>query len=106
MIDRVSPLALARKAALPAACLGVIGYFAFHAIAGNTGFFAWQGYKAQHGAVAAQAARVAAEKATLARQVSLLDPRHVDHDLADELVRRDLGVVRTDEVIVPLTDAK
>ncbi len=106
MIDRVSPLVLARKAALPAACIGVMAYFAFHAISGNTGLFAWQGYKAQHAAIAAQAAKVAADKAALARQVALLDPRHVDRDLADELVRRDLGVVRPDEVILPLPDAK
>ncbi len=106
MIDRANPLVLARKAALPAACLAVIGYFAFHAVSGNTGVIAWQGYRAQHAAVAAEAARVAAEKAALARQVALLDPHHVDRDMADELVRRDLGVVRSDEVILPLPDAK
>ena len=29
-------------------------------------------------------------------------PRHADPDLADELMRKDLGLVRPDEVIVPL----
>jgi cell division protein FtsB len=106
MNDRINPLALARAALLPAACIGVTAYFAFHAISGNTGVFAWQGYKAQRVAVERQAARVAADKAALARQVELLDPHHVDRDLADELVRRDLGVVRTDEVIIPLPDTK
>jgi cell division protein FtsB len=106
MIDRVSPLVLARKAALPAICIAVIGYFGFLAVSGGTGLIAWQRYKTQHAAVAAQAAQVAAEKAALARQVALLDPHHVDRDLADELVRRDLGVVRPDEVILPLPDAK
>ncbi len=106
MIDRARPLALARAALLPAACLGVIAYFAVHAVTGNTGLLAWQRYKAEHAVVAAQAAKVAGDKAALARQVGLLDPRHVDRDLADELVRRDLGVVRSDEVILPLTDTK
>jgi cell division protein FtsB len=32
----------------------------------------------------------------------LLDPRHVDPDLADELVRRNLDLVKPDEVVVPL----
>jgi cell division protein FtsB len=32
----------------------------------------------------------------------LLDPRKADPDMADELVRKDLGLVRPDEVIVPL----
>ncbi len=106
MIDRVSSVALARAALLPAACIGVMAYFAFHAVSGNTGFVAWQGYKAERVAVEREAARVAADKAALARQVELLDPHHVDRDLADELVRRDLGVVRSDEVILPLPDAK
>lgn len=106
MADRINPLLLARAAALPAACIAVTAYFAFHALAGNTGLGAWQDYKAEHAAVAADAARVAATKAALRRQIALLDPRHVDPDLADELVRRNLGVVRNDEVIIPLPDAK
>jgi len=32
----------------------------------------------------------------------LLDPRSADPDLADEMVRGQLGLVRPDEVIVPL----
>ena len=32
----------------------------------------------------------------------LLDPNKADPDMADELVRKDLGLVRPDEVIVPL----
>ena len=106
MTNGLSPLALARKAALPAACLAVIGYFVFHAVAGNTGIVAWQRYRAERAAADSQAAQVAAQKAALARQVALLDPRHVDRDMADELVRRDLGVVRSDEVILPLPDTK
>ena len=106
MTARVHPLTLARAAMLPTACVVIIIYFAVHAITGNTGIIAWRGYAAQHAAVAAEAARVAADKAALARQVALLDPRHVDYDLADELVRRDLGTIRADEVILPLPDAK
>jgi hypothetical protein len=33
-----------------------------------------------------------------------IDPRKADPDLADEMVRKDLGLVRTDEVVVPLGD--
>ena len=105
MIDRANPFALARAAALPAACVAVMAYFAFHAVSGNTGLLAWQRYTAEHAAVEARAAHVAAEKAALTRQVALLDPRHVDRDLADELVRRDLGAVRADEVIIALPEA-
>lgn len=83
-----------------------MAYFAFHAISGNAGLVAWQHYKVERTAVDADAARVAATKAALARQVALLAPSHVDRDYADERVRRDLGVVGPNEVIIPLPDAK
>jgi len=106
MIERINPYTLARAALLPAACITVMGYFAFHAISGNAGLLAWQGYKVERASVDADAAKVAAAKASLQRQVALLDPRHVDRDYADERVRRDLGVVGPNEVIIPLPDAK
>lgn len=104
MADRINPLLLAHAAALPAACIAVMAYFAFHAVSGNTGLLAWGEYKTERAAAEHEAAKVAAVKAALKRQVALLDPRHVDPDLADELVRRNLGVVRPDEVIIPLPD--
>ena len=42
------------------------------------------------------------ERAQLRHRSALLDPRKADPDMADELVRKDLGLVRPDEVIVPL----
>ena len=36
------------------------------------------------------------------RRIALLDPRKVDPDYADELVRSNLGVVRGDEVVLEL----
>ena len=100
--DRLNLGELLRRAMLPAACIAVIGYFAFHAVSGPTGVLAWRDYRAEHAAVAQQAERTAATKAALSQQVALLDPAHVDPDLADELVRRNLGVVRPDEVVVDL----
>lgn len=52
--------------------------------------------------VMARHAALEKRKAELERDIALLDPRGVDPDYADELVRRHLGVVRPDEVIVPL----
>lgn len=106
MIERINPLPIARAAFLPATCITAMAYFAFHAVSGNTGLLAWQGYKFERAAVERDALKVAAVKAALRRQVALLDPHHVDRDYADELVRRDLGVVRPDEVIIPLPEAR
>ena len=42
------------------------------------------------------------ERARIANRVARLDPRHVDPDLADELIRKELNVGHPDEVVVPL----
>lgn len=90
------------RAALPAVCLTLGSYFTFHAINGPTGYVAWREYKAQRSRldVAVQNSQEAQE--ALKRRLVLLDPRHVDPDLADELVRRNLDLVKPDEVVVPL----
>lgn len=90
------------RAALPAACLLVGGYFAFYAVDGPTGYTAWQEYRQQHSRLEAAVAASEEQKIALQRQLALLDPRHVNPDLADELVRRNLDLVRPDEVVVPL----
>jgi len=42
------------------------------------------------------------EHMQLRHRSELLDPNKADPDMADELVRKKLGLVRPDEVIVPL----
>lgn len=91
-----------RRAILPVICILLIGYFVSHAINGPTGVIAWKGYKADRATLEQQAAASAEARAAIERQVKLLDPRKVDPDLADELVRKNLNVVKPDEVIVPL----
>ena len=91
-----------RRAALPALCILLIGYFVSHAIIGPTGALAWQDYHRQRAALVEQTAVVGEQKAAIARQIKLLDPAGVDPDLADELVRQNLNVIKPDEVIVTL----
>jgi cell division protein FtsB len=91
-----------RAAWLPAVCTALIAFFAYHAVAGTSGILALGGYKAERARLSAEAAEVAERKAELKHKVALLDPSHVDPDLADELVRRNLGVVRGDELVIPL----
>jgi cell division protein FtsB len=45
---------------------------------------------------------VQTQRNELRNRVDLLNPRRVDPDLSDELIRRQLGVIHHDEVIVPL----
>ncbi|TFU06561.1 septum formation initiator family protein [Polymorphobacter arshaanensis] len=102
MIERLDPLSLLRRSALPAACIGMMIYFAYFAVSGPTGILALREYRAQRAVVSAQVAQGVETKAALARQVELLDPQNVDPDFADELVRKNLGVVREDEFVLPV----
>ena len=94
---------LLSRAALPAACLLAVAYFGSHALFGRSGVLARDEIRREHQALVARQARLLQRKGALEHNIALLDPRGVDPDLADELVRRHLGVVRPDEVIVPLS---
>jgi cell division protein FtsB len=95
-------LGLIRRSAMPALALIIVGTFAGHAIAGPNGILAWGGYHRALLQRQAQLAQIEAERTQLKHHSELLDPRKADPDMADELVRKDLGLVRPDEVIVPL----
>lgn len=104
MMRNPKSIGLIRRAALPAVALLVVGTFAGHAIAGQNGLFAWRGYSEQLETRKIELAALEAERNQLKHKSALLDPRMADPDLADEMVRKDLGLVRADEVVVPLED--
>ncbi len=91
-----------RLAAAPAAALIVVAFFGGYALFGPNGALAWGDYSRQLKERQAELARVEAARGRLANRVALLDPRHANRDLAEELVRRDMGVVQPGEVIIPL----
>ncbi len=91
-----------RRAAFPALALIIVGTFAGHAIAGPNGILAWGSYHRALHQRQAELAQIETQRAQLKHRSDLLDPRKADPDMADELVRKNLGLVRPDEVIVPL----
>ena len=95
-------LGLIRRAAWPALALIIVGSFAGHAIAGANGVLAWGSYHHALEQRQAELTQIEREHAGLKHRSDLLDPRKADPDMADELVRKDLGLVRPDEVIIPL----
>jgi cell division protein FtsB len=95
-------LSLIRRSAAPALALIVVGTFAGHAVAGPNGILAWGGYHRSLQQRQAELAQLQQERAELKHRAELLDPRHADPDLAEEMTRKQLGLVRPDEVIVPL----
>ena len=93
---------LIRRVAVPALAVIIVGTFAGHAIAGPNGLLAWGGYHRALNERKTELAQLEQEREQLRHRSQLLDPRKADPDMADELVRKDLGLVRPDEVIIPL----
>jgi cell division protein FtsB len=91
-----------RRALLPAVMLIVLAFFGGFAVLGPNGVLAYGQYKRQLAVRQAQYAQLDKQRAILKNRVDLLDPKHVDPDMADELTRKQLGVVSPDEVILPL----
>ena len=95
-------MSLIRRAMWPALALVVVGSFAGHAVAGPNGLLAWGGYHHDLLQRRDELAGLERQRENLRHHSALLDPRRADPDMADELVRRDLGLVRADEVVLPL----
>jgi len=99
-VTRTRSLELIRSAFLPALAALVIANFAGYAILGSNGLLQLGDYVRQFERRSAQLDVLEAERSRLAHKVALLDQHKVDPDYADELVRRELGVVRPDEVVI------
>lgn len=86
----------------PAIAVLLLLMLAGYAVLGPNGIFAWGDYSRELRDRRAELRVVQAERARVANRVKLLDPRHVDPDMADELIRKELNVAHPDEVVVPL----
>ena len=93
-----------RQAALPALALLIIANFLGYAIVGSNGILSWGDYRRQKQEKQVELASLMGERTRLAHRAQLLDPRRADPDLAEELVRKNLGLVRPDEVVIPVQD--
>ncbi|MEE4154016.1 MAG: septum formation initiator [Erythrobacter sp.] len=74
------------------------------AIAGPWGLFAWRESTVALQERKAEIAILEERRAALQNRVDLLHPDHADPDLAGELVKRNLGVVHADDVVVTLEE--
>ena len=95
-------LSLIRRAAWPALALIIVGTFGSHAVAGPNGLLAWSGYHRDLEQRRTELALLEQKRAALRHRSALLNPDKADPDLGEELIRRDLGLVRPDEVVLPL----
>jgi cell division protein FtsB len=93
-----------KRAALPALAILIIANFLGYAVVGSNGVMSWGDYRRLKVERQVELAHLNVERARLEHRTALLDPRNADPDLADEMIRRDLGLVRPDEVVIPLAD--
>jgi cell division protein FtsB len=91
-----------RRAALPALALAVMAFFGGYAVVGPNGMLAYGDYKRQIATHGRELAQLERRRGELQNRVDLLDPRHANPDMVDELVRKQLNVAHPNEVIVPL----
>ena len=90
-----------RRAALPAVGLVLIAFFGLYAVFGANGLLAYGDYQRQLAKRERQYAALDGRRAVLRNRVALLDPDHANPDMVDEMTRKQLNVVRPDEVVVP-----
>mgnify|MGYP001287482205 CR=1 FL=1 len=86
----------------PAIAVGILGVLLGYAVLGPNGLLAWGDYSRQLHDSRATLRVVEAERSRIANRVQLLDPRHVDPDMADEMIRKELNVAHPDEIVVPI----
>ena len=84
----------------PVLGLALTGYFAYHLVEGDRGFRAWMRITQELRLAKSNLAEVSAERAALDRRVANMRPDHLDPDLLDTQVRRNLDVAAPDEIVI------
>jgi cell division protein FtsB len=91
-----------RERAMRAIALGTLVVMFALGVAGPSGLLAWGENLRLLDQRRAEVARLDHERSELRLQVNALDPRHADPDLVGELLRKNLNVVHSDEVVITL----
>ena len=93
-----------KRAAFPALAVLIIANFLGYAVVGSNGVLSWGDYRRLKDEKKIELAQLQEQQTRLEHRANLLDPNNADPDLADEMVRSELGLVRPDEVIIQIED--
>lgn len=85
----------------PALAVVILVAMVSYAVFGPTGLYAWGDYRQSLAKKKVELEQLKAAEARLENRTELVDPRHADPDLVDELVRKELNVNDPNEVIIP-----
>jgi cell division protein FtsB len=89
-------------------CLGLLGYFTWHAMKGSRSFANYEKLELKIAALEGDLDAARARRAEFEQRVDLLRPENVDPDLVDELARQVLGFAAAGDLVVhegPRNDA-
>jgi cell division protein FtsB len=87
---------------IPAACLLILGYFAFHAVEGEYGLFALTKLKTRESDLVAELEKLGSEKKRMEKRVALMRPESLDPDMIDEKARESLNMAHPDDRVILL----
>ena len=80
--------------------MALTGYFAYHLVEGDRGLRAWLRITQELRIAKANLAGISAERAALEHRVTHMRSDHVDPDLLDAQVRRNLDVAVPNEIVI------
>ncbi|MDE2436598.1 MAG: septum formation initiator family protein [Sphingomonadales bacterium] len=93
---------LAKEQVTQIVALGCLLFMGAMALVGPSGLLAWSENSRLLNERQKEVQQLVAQRNELKNRVALLNPDHVDPDMAGELVRRNLNVVHPDEVVMML----
>jgi len=85
---------------VPACCLLVLGYFAYHAVEGSYGLYALGKLQDRVATLEAELATVQAERARMEEHVSLMRPESLEKDVVDERARQALNMTDAKDIVL------
>ena len=94
---RKSPL---QHLIMPCLTVAALSYFGFHAVNGNLGLTSKQEYEQRLADLRGDLAALTAERERLEKRTAALSDGSLQRDMIDEQARRQLGMVRANEVIL------
>lgn len=82
--------------------IGVIGYFAYHAVEGERGLRSYFALRQRIVLAVAERDEAIAERRVIERRVVALRPESLDLDMLDERARQVLDLAHEDDVVIQL----
>ena len=89
-----------KQSVAPTVCIALAAYFAYHAFQGDRGVLAMNRLNKEIELAKLELAKSEQKRNRLENKVSLVRPDGIDPDLLEELVRRQLGMIHPDDLVI------